>query len=705
MVNQINDPANDNYNFGLDFDYSLWTPGTRVDLVNVPWNNDYRDTVSFADRAAVDTYIDGRAPAGITIEQMSYLKPNEPVRVNIPHNRALRYNYLRATNPNQPISPNDVLRNYYYFILDVKYIAPNTTELILQLDLWATYLFDVEFGNCYAERGHVAIANRNQFKNYGRDYLTVPEGLDIGSELRIVDFDSERTYSNIDSEVVVFSTVNLILSGGTTSNPQMLTANGGMIHGLPSGASAYRFDSAASFSTWLIDKQAQPWITQGIISASMIPRMSKFGLTGTLTPNVPNKIDGGSVGSNKILHRGGWRQTFEDVLGVRYKHLKKFLTFPYTSVEMTYGAGHAVLLKPELIRSNNFRTTQYLTINPPGQKLMAVNLNYNSPEDDKESIFGDALSMGTSLGSFPTLAVVNNMALSYLASNKNSIAYQRGAADWTQQRAMGMSQAQYDMSSGAINAMGDLTNIGVGADRSQTAISNNLNWHTGLATAIGGIASGGAGGALAGPAGIAAGTLQGGIQSIVGAVNVGSQMSAANESLATRSGAAFGSLDVNQNQSRLVRDTNKSVADWAAKGDYANAIAGINAKVQDANMIQPGISGQMGGEALNFVNELAYFMVKYKMIDDAAIRVIGEYWLRYGYAIRAFIKPPKNLQVMTKFSYWKMLETYIASSSIPEGHKQGFRGILEKGVTVWNDPNDIGMIDIADNEPITGEYY
>lgn len=143
------------------------------------------------------------------------------------------------------------------------------------------------------------------------------------------------------------------------------------------------------------------------------------------------------------------------------------------------------------------------------------------------------------------------------------------------------------------------------------------------------------------------------------------------------------------------------MADWAAKGDYENQIAGMNAKVQDAALIQPTTSGQVGGESLNLINGDMVMSARIRMIDTAAIRAVGEYWLRYGYAVRQFYKPPANLKVMTKFSYWKMSETYL-SGRMPEQFKQMLRGILEKGVTVWSDPNDIGVIDLADNAPVSG---
>jgi hypothetical protein len=122
-------------------------------------------------------------------------------------------------------------------------------------------------------------------------------------------------------------------------------------------------------------------------------------------------------------------------------------------------------------------------------------------------------------------------------------------------------------------------------------------------------------------------------------------------------------------------------------------------------MIQPSVSGQMGGETLNYVNGRFEIGVRYKIPDLAAITRIGEYWLRYGYAIRNFIVPPANLMVMEKFTYWKMQETYITTAPMPETFKQTIRGIFEKGVTVWASPAYIGNIDIADNAKLPGIEY
>jgi hypothetical protein len=215
--------------------------------------------------------------------------------------------------------------------------------------------------------------------------------------------------------------------------------------------------------------------------------------------------------------------------------------------------------------------------------------------------------------------------------------------------------------------------------------------------AIGGVTSL-AGGAMGGPAGLASSAL--GVASSAASTAV--DINARNQQLAVSQGLARSQTSAQVGNQGYMRDTNKEFADYAAQGDYENTIAAINAKVQDARLIQPTTAGQIGGDAFNLVAYEWAIHAKVKRIQGAALAAIGEYWLRYGYAINRFVTPPMSLQVMEKFTYWKLRETYLKSTTCPESFRQTIRGIFEKGVTVWNDPADIGTVDIADNAPLSG---
>src|SRR5699024_4313029 len=88
--------------------------------------------------------------------------------------------------------------------------------------------------------------------------------------------------------------------------------------------------------------------------------------------------------------------------------------------------------------------------------------------------------------------------------------------------------------------------------------------------------------------------------------------------------------------------------------------------------------------------------LRFKMIDNAAIRRIGEHWIRYGYAVNQYVNVGANEMCMTRFTYWKVQNLVVSNSQIPELFKNAIRGIFEKGVTIWADPDRIGNAN--DNE-------
>lgn len=752
-MNSITEPPASAPNFGLEFNYALWVQNTRITLVNVPWNNDYRDIVKFADKQALNTYIDGLETSGIVLDNISYLKPTMPIRIDVPFNVAYRYNYLRASNSQQPI-PGDIQRDFYYFITDVRYIAPNTTELVLQLDVWQTFGFDITFGNSYIERGHIGIANTKAFDNYGRDYLTIPEGLDIGGEYRVIDRRYEKVmgfepatigeftgYVNTYN-VLVVSTVDLDADPGNATNPVLVTAKGSGFEGLASGASIYVFQSLSAFKSFMLNYSDKPWVTQGIISITIIPKLTRyqpdFDYDGDgITDARLYGMGGASIAHSKFTN---WRNS-SDILNKipeRYRHLKKFLTYPYMVIEVTTWTGKPIVLKPESWQDANATIVERASFMPPNQRIDFYPRRYNAepnseidnmshlPDDvdyiDSEGNIGsmpdrwrhgddggDYIDIMTTITNFPTMALVNNGAIGYMASNVNSIAFSKQSADWSQQRALASNQTTYDQQSAGIemakniNALERAGMAGmVASDQLALRESTMIN---GAAGVVGGTVGMGMGALTGGMAGAGAGGMGvlGGVQSqIMGGMNANISVDRSNRNLSTQSTVSRGTNVAQTNQQALLRDTNKSLSDWAAKGDYSNAIAGINAKVQDAQMIQPTTSGQLGGESANLVSGNVEVSLRWKLIDNAAIRTVGEYWLRYGYAVRQFAPIPASLMAMTKFTYWKLSETYISSAFMPEYFKQAIRGIFEKGVTVWSNPADIGNINIADNEPLGG---
>lgn len=712
----MSDTLYDPYPYSDDFNYNLWTEDTVATLTNVPWDAAYRDVVRFENRAALDEYIDTDTSYTQDIADMTYAKPNMPVTLPVTINQAMRYNYIRVVNENIPESA-DIPRSYYYFVTNVEWASPGATRFMLQLDVFQTFAYDVAFGNSYIERGHIGIANERSFENYGRVFLTTPEGLDAGGEYRVFGkrnrnvMSTPGTGSNGEIDILVCSTVDLEADPGTESAPRLNTARGDDLQGLPSGASYYVFQSITHLRDFMDAYKDKPWITQGIISITAVPGLERYGYT-------LEKIihDNPRVQMYKVVQSHGrgseyemwpvWRNELRNdvnAIPARYKHLRKFLTSPYTMVELTTFTGTPIVLKPEAWQVPDGQIMEKAVLSPPSQRVVFSPRKYNTMNEDtpteevngqRYDDGGEYLNLSTQIASFPSFALVNNGAIGFMAANRHGLSYQASAADWSQQRALNGAQTAYGQAGAAMSTTEEQGRIARSADANATIITNDmagLNAAAGAGMSIGG---GLASGNPVGAAGGALGALSTGLGAVIAQSERNQQWGNRNQSALSSQSAAIGNASYN-------RDTNKDLAEFSARGDYANAIAGINAKVQDARLTQPSVSGQTGGEAFNMVHGAAVISMRVKIIGENEMAVIGEYWLRYGYAVRRFGRLPADLMCMSKFTYWKLTETYLAGA-IPEQFKQAIRGIFEKGVTVWRSPSDIGQIDIADNAPVGG---
>ncbi len=700
-------------NAGLEFDYSVWTPNTVATFTNVPWNSDYRDVPIFPNgKAGLDKYIDDRMSTNITIRDLSYARPGNPIRISLPLNRMMRFNYVRVENPAQPVPGGDVPRSWYYFITDVRHISPNTTEMYVQLDVMQSWVYDITMGRCYIETGHIGIANENQMDEYGRSFLTVPEGFDLGNEYQIDEIFNRGIGSVTSSglrgyKIIALSTVDILADPGTVSNPRLETSEGSVSQGLPNGGTLYLLTDPLAFFSAM---KTTPWKSQGIIGLWAFPDAYDIPLEGE-TRYGARKISGGRapIQTRTVNTKAeNWRNRTWPIRLSRYRHLKKFLTYPYSFFELTCNNGAPLIIKPESWQNDNCEVVEIPHWTPPNIRVMFMPKGYNTGVDkgfERNGLptGGEFLDFMTGITDFPSFSIVNDGYLSVMASQARSIAFQHQNADWSQQRAMAGNELAYQQATQSMELSRQQTRLGVSTANQQTALANNTAIQRRGVDVAESIAGGLIGGARAGGAiGAVAGGAAGVAQSIAGVAGTAIDINARNQSTAISNSQAMQANALNVGNTAYMRDSNRQYADFAAQGDYRNSIAAINAKVQDAKLTQPTTSGQLGGDAFNLAAWEWGYLLKFKMVTTAVMRMIGEHWLRYGYAINRYFNVGKRFHVMSNFTYWKMLECTIIDGAMPELFKQAIRGIFEKGVTVWKNPDDIGVIDPGNNNPESG---
>lgn len=711
------------YEYENRFNYSVWTPSTTILMCNVPWDSSYRDVVRFDSDKERDAYFASRASDGyaLTLNGLVYLRYGEPVRVSAPFDMVTRCNYMVVKNSMQPVSPTEGRQPdvFYYFITDAKYLAPNTTQVNVQLDVWMTYYNRIEFNMCYVNKGHIGIANENSTIGNLSDYLTDAEGLNIGDEYEIADVAIDN-FLNEPPYIVIMCTADLTAGFGTVSNPTLKTATGSINDGMPSGSAVYACNSE-NFLALMGKLQDAPWVSQCISMVTVVPARfvqnatsaTVAGIDMLVMPDTPAE----NIGSLDVPNVMGMFHIPE-----RYRNLLKFYTSPYCVIEMTGYNGGEVVLKPECLELDNDDGISIFTntvVAPPDIRAYSYVAGYNTAKGVGGSVGADyylpsggepfphseyneeGLDIAIQFSNFPQFSLVNNQYIYYLASNKNRLAYQFSSADWSQQKALTAAQLSFNQSGANMQNAWANQQVANQANWALSGISQEKNlWNgaTSMASsgvgALGAAASGNAGSAAAGVANMA----------LAGA-NTALNADWINRTTATQVGAATATTQNNIGLQGYIRDTNYDYAVYAANGDYETAIQGIQAKVQDARLTQPSTSGQNGGDAFNFCKGYMGARLKFKRLKPNFMRQVGDFWLRYGYYVNRWIVPPADLKCMENFTYWKMQSVSLSASEVPELFKESIRGIFEKGVTVWNDPDKMYKVDLADNEPVKGVSY
>lgn len=115
-------------------------------------------------------------------------------------------------------------------------------------------------------------------------------------------------------------------------------------------------------------------------------------------------------------------------------------------------------------------------------------------------------------------------------------------------------------------------------------------------------------------------------------------------------------------------------------------IANILATNADMDALPPQAHGAHSPN-VNFVNKIKGFQFYNVHIRDEFARIIDEYFNVYGYATRRVKVPNRNVR-----PHWNYVKTINSSltGSVPADDMARLRGIYDKGVTFWNNGNEVG---------------
>lgn len=179
-LNDTKFPIIDNvnvYKYQNNFDYARWQGKVSFKLLNVLWNSNYADVPYFDTVKKRDEWFENEDGYVGTLESLFNSTPSDRIRIPIPYNEAYYYNYIMIDMPLQTSENNQInyedknrrVSKWFYFIEDMIQYAPNTTELVISVDYWTTFINSVDIPYLMLERGHAPMT-----KTSVEEYLKNP---------------------------------------------------------------------------------------------------------------------------------------------------------------------------------------------------------------------------------------------------------------------------------------------------------------------------------------------------------------------------------------------------------------------------------------------------------------------------------------------------------------------------------------------------
>lgn len=757
----------DTYKYDNDFDYGRFDYNQMsLQVCTVPWDmgeahigartiSGIGNVVYFGTKEKRDAWFKAISDDECYRFETKFkeLHRDQFIDVPIPYDMCAKHNYLvvhyeKFANEDSPVmyEGDDGLRDWFWFIREVEFLAPNTTRLHILDDAFQTWIYDVNVSGMVLERGHAPMFNTRASK-----YLDNPLENNVDLLTEDVNFGEASQVKHIDA--LVLNAGNMYACIATTANPTATWSDN-----VPASAyynangqpSVYVFAVAATnLNAFLTIVTAQvpqfKQTVQGVFFASsdLITLNGSFTFAGVTCYNVLAS-----------------RRTFElcdlkaGLFGYdsKYADIAKLYTSPYAHIEVTDENGNIDIIKIE-------DTTGAINVSA----AMSIAYPFVSIDAHLLGVGGDAFASVTyrnidahtfnisgqwydTLRSWnvPTFAVVLDAAREYdystrfdraqrvveyttAQTNANANADTQNANAALNVAANSATTARSNTSANQSVTIARTYNDGMAAN-SNVIIEDNAtstivaNEQQGVISAASGAATSAVNAIGAAATGNIAGAITGVVNGLIGAGATMASTNVANALTATQADNAKLSNDSNASSSnyKTINDTSNQtstnsdltvIQNNLTTGTTANDVATQKANAtRNANVAQSAIDNDIAQAALrapfmygSFANGdgsatkpmalFAHIVTQSK----SAISSAGDEFLRYGYRFDKQWNFNGDWNVGKYFTYWKLRDFWVSNLNVPDMYMDKLRFFLFGGVTVWRDPADIGKRTVYEN--------
>ena len=369
---------------------------TKVYLLDVPLENDYKNTLYFASASAQQTYFSSRVR--FTFTDFSYHRKDHFIRVPRQYDDIYKCNYV--------MYQNSAYSNkwFYAFITDIKYVDDGRTDVYIETDVIQTWLFDYTVKSSFVEREHVSDDTIGLH--------TVPENLELGEPIQV------------ETPAELFMEGSLCyICVATTEFPDGMPQvdNTRTYNGVYSGLYYLIFSNATYVSNFLyvMDKSAK---AEAITSIFLIPRRYQVGSTwyhGTPVDPSLSSYDYEyalleNTNSETVLIN---EVSFTPVNKLANNYIprnNKLLTHPYRYFYLTNNVGSDVIFRYEDF-NNNLPKFKIVGSISPGCSIKCVPLSYKNVNDTVNSMY--SFNYGVVGGKYPICSWKSDTYTNWLTQN------------------------------------------------------------------------------------------------------------------------------------------------------------------------------------------------------------------------------------------------------------------------------------------------
>lgn len=333
---------------------------------------------------------------------------------------------------------------FYGFITEIQYINPNTSWVYFELDVFQTWLFEMEFKDSFVEREHT-----RRYNSQGKPIInTIDEGLNYGTEYQIV---SDKRYSNYGNLLFILVTAKDYLHKLPPNLVRPYPANLGNV---PQGFFNYIFPiSLDGYHSWtyggfnlmswasFYDKlTTEPSYVGKVVSLTLLDFLplnvvideDNYDIVSIDNVSIYNARDDLGLTGSIIYLKTGAFSNGKINCGDKYQDFpnyseSKLLMYPYSYTKVCDMKGNEFDIKNEYIESNMLQFDVIGSLAPQSKTAYEV-VDYKGNTNLLSGIINNTVS---------SMAVIDDYTAAYLQGAQNSL-----------------------LTSASVNAVSSLINVG-----------------------------------------------------------------------------------------------------------------------------------------------------------------------------------------------------------------------------------------------------